>query len=69
MNTFLILLATSCTLVGQSYVIDENSSNDTVVGTLDVSRADTGDGPSYAITAGNTGYAFAIHAGTGRITV
>ena len=26
MNTFLILLTTSCTLVGQSYVIDENSS-------------------------------------------
>jgi len=65
MNTFLFLLATSCTLVGKSYVIDENSSNDTVVGALDVSRADGGDGPSYAITAGNTEYVFAIGAGTG----
>ena len=52
---------------GQSFNIDENSANDTSVGTV----AKTGDtnGLIFSITGGNTNDAFKINASTGEIQV
>ena len=54
-----------------SYDFDvaENAEVDDHVGTVSATDPDTGDTVSYAITAGNTGNAFAIGSGTGDITV
>ena len=54
-----------------SYAFDvaEDAEVDDVVGTVSATDPDTGDTVSYAITAGNTGNAFAIGSGTGEITV
>jgi hypothetical protein len=52
----------------QSFSIDENSANETVVGTVTANDAEN-DSLSFSITEGNTGDAFAIGAGTGAITV
>ena len=52
----------------QSFSVDENSVNGTVVGTVFASDPD-GDSLSYAITGGNTSGAFAINAGNGQLTV
>jgi len=49
--------------------LDENSANGMIVGSASASDADAGDTLHYAITAGNTGGAFAIDANTGQITV
>jgi hypothetical protein len=54
---------------GAAFSLEENSANGTVVGTVFASDPDSGDTFSYAITAGNTGSAFAIDAATGEITV
>jgi large repetitive protein len=51
-----------------SFTIDENSSNGTTVGTVTFTDPDAGQTHTFAITAGNTGGAFAISA-TGVITV
>jgi Tfp pilus tip-associated adhesin PilY1 len=54
----------------QGFNVDENSTNGTVVGS--VAATDDEVPPqalSYAITAGNTGNAFAINSATGEITV
>jgi VCBS repeat-containing protein len=53
----------------QSFSVNENSSNGTVVGTVAASDEDTGQSLTYSITAGNTGSAFAINPATGQITV
>ncbi len=54
----------------QSFSLDENSSNGTVVGTAVASDADLpGDTLTWSITAGNTGGAFAINATNGQVTV
>ncbi|MDA0282651.1 MAG: DUF4347 domain-containing protein, partial [Planctomycetota bacterium] len=53
----------------QSFAVNENSTNGTVVGTVAASDADTRQSLSYVITAGNTNNAFAINSGTGQITV
>ncbi len=53
----------------QSFSVDENSANGTVVGTVAASDEDAGQTLTYSITAGNTGTAFAINASTGQITV
>ena len=53
----------------QSFPVNENAANGTVVGTVAASDPDAGDTLSYAITGGNTGGAFAINASTGEITV
>jgi len=53
----------------QGFGVDENSANGTVVGTVAASDPDAGDSLTYAITAGNTGGAFAIDGATGQITV
>ena len=53
----------------QSFSVNENAANGTVVGTVVASDPDAGDTLGYAITAGNTGGAFAINASTGEITV
>ncbi|MBW1686544.1 MAG: DUF4347 domain-containing protein [Deltaproteobacteria bacterium] len=53
----------------QSFSVDENSADTTVVGTVAASDPDAGDTLSYSITAGNTGGAFAINSSTGQITV
>ena len=50
------------------FSIDENSANNTVVGTVVANDQDIGDTLSYAITAGNTGGAFSIDA-NGQIKV
>lgn len=52
----------------QGFSISENSPAGTVVGTVVASDAN-GDRLTYAITAGNTGSAFAINASTGTLTV
>ena len=53
----------------QSFSVDENSPDGTVVGTVVASDPDVGDSLTFAITAGNTGTAFAIASGTGQLTV
>ncbi len=53
----------------QSFTVNENAANGTSVGTVAASDPDAGDSLTYSITAGNTGGAFTINAGTGEITV
>jgi VCBS repeat-containing protein len=55
-------------VTASAFSLDENSANNTVVGTVAAYDPDVGDTLSYAITAGNTGGAFAIDA-NGQITV
>lgn len=52
----------------QSFILDENSPNGTVIGTV-VATDPNGDTLSYSITAGNTSGAFAINASTGVLAV
>ena len=52
----------------QSFNVDENSANGTVVGTVFASDPN-GDSLSYAITGGNTGGAFAINVENGALSV
>ncbi|HEY3567640.1 MAG TPA: cadherin domain-containing protein [Thermoanaerobaculia bacterium] len=52
-----------------TFTLNENSPNGTVVGTVTFTDPDLGQGHTFAITAGNTGGAFAIDATTGQITV
>ena len=52
----------------QSFSIDENSQEGTVVGTIQASDPDE-DALTFSITDGNTGDAFAVNAGTGELTV
>jgi hypothetical protein len=56
-------------VIDATFVIDENSPYGTSVGTVSASDPDEGDTLTYAIVAGNTGNAFAIHAADGEITV
>ncbi len=56
------------TIGAQTFSVPENSANGTVVGTVISNDVDAGDTKTYAITAGNTGGAFAI-SNTGEITV
>jgi hypothetical protein len=53
----------------QAFIVFDDSANGTVVGTVVASDPDAGDSLTYAITAGNTGGAFAIDALSGEITV
>ena len=55
-------------VTASAFSIDENSTNDTLVGTVAANDPDVGDTLSYAITAGNTGGAFSIDA-SGQIKV
>jgi hypothetical protein len=58
------------TVTPVTFTLDENSTNGTVVGTVTATDPDLpAQTLSYAITAGNTGNAFAINASTGQITV
>lgn len=52
-----------------AFSLDENSPNDTVVGTVIGTDPDAGQSLTYTITSGNTNGAFAINAATGEITV
>jgi Fe-S cluster assembly iron-binding protein IscA len=52
-----------------TFSVDENSANGTSVGTVTFTDDDVGQNHAFAITAGNTGGAFAIDASTGEITV
>ncbi|MEI6604593.1 MAG: Ig-like domain-containing protein, partial [Verrucomicrobiota bacterium] len=52
-----------------AFNINENSDSGTLVGTVTASDPDAGDTRTYAITAGNTGGAFAINSLTGQISV
>ena len=54
---------------GQSFNVNENTDVGTVVGTVVASDPDVGQTLTYAITAGNTGSAFAIDPNTGEISV
>ncbi|WP_210520952.1 cadherin domain-containing protein [Hymenobacter terricola] len=56
-------------IAAQSFSLAENSAAATVVGTVAASDPDAGQTLTYAITAGNTGTAFAINATTGQLTV
>ncbi len=51
----------------QSFSINENSANNSVVGT--VIATDPGDVLTYSILSGNTGGAFQINSSTGQVTV
>ena len=55
----------------QSFSVDENSANDTSVGTVALSDADSDaiNTFTWSITDGNTNDAFAINASTGELTV
>ncbi|WP_297696753.1 DUF2341 domain-containing protein, partial [uncultured Eudoraea sp.] len=55
-------------VTASAFSIDENSANNTVVGTVAAYDPDVGDTLTYAITAGNTNGAFAID-NSGVITV
>lgn len=58
--------------VGSSYSIAENSSVNTVVGTISATDPDTtapNSSLTYSIVGGNTGNTFAINPATGQITV
>ncbi|MFK7953201.1 MAG: cadherin domain-containing protein [Ekhidna sp.] len=55
-------------IVDQTFTIDENSENGSVVGTIVASDPDN-DELTYSITAGNMNSAFAIDVSTGSITV
>jgi len=52
-----------------TFTLNENSPNGTAVGTVTFTDPDTGQAHTFAITAGNTGSAFAIDPTTGAITV
>jgi len=52
-----------------TFTLNENSPNGTAVGTVTFTDPDTGQAHTFAITAGNTGGAFAIDPTTGAITV
>ena len=51
------------------FSVAENIANGTLVGTVPATDPDAGDTRSFAITAGNTGGAFAIDPTTGAITI
>jgi hypothetical protein len=53
----------------QTFQLNRNSSNGTVVGTVVATDPDAGQTLSYSILSGNTNSAFAINASTGKITV
>ena len=57
------------TVGDRSFRIDEGSPDGTVLGVMTAADPDAGEELHFAITAGNTGDAFAIGAKTGRITV
>ena len=52
-----------------TFSLPENSANGTNVGTVTFTDNDAGQTHTFAITAGNTGGAFAIHPSSGQITV
>jgi VCBS repeat-containing protein len=52
-----------------TFGVPVNSANGTSVGTVTFTDPDAGQSHTFAITAGNTGGAFAINASTGQITV
>jgi len=52
-----------------AFTVIEFSQNGTTVGAVTVTDQDAGQTLTYAITGGNTGNAFAIHATTGVITI
>ncbi len=56
-------------ITAQAFSVAENSANNTVVGTVAASDPDAGQTLTYAITAGNTGGAFAINSSTGQLRV
>jgi len=60
---------TAPTINDAAFTISENRPVGYVVGTITGTDPDAGDSLTYAITAGNTGNAFAINSATGQITV
>lgn len=56
-------------IADQSFSVNENAPPATIVGTVLASDPDAGQTLAYAITAGNTGNAFAIDSMTGQLTV
>lgn len=56
-------------IAAQAFLLDENSANGTVVGSVAASDPDAGQSLTYAIESGNTDAAFAIDPVTGEITV
>ena len=57
------------TIGDQTFTIDENSPNATVVGQMNGVDVDAGDSLTYTIESGNTNGAFTIDSVTGEITV
>jgi len=53
----------------QAFSVDENSPNDTVVGTVAATDPDIGDSITYTIISGDPSGAFTINSNTGEITV
>ena len=56
-------------VTGGTFTVPENSAAGTAVGTVTATDVDAGQTRTFAITAGNTGGAFAINSSTGAITV
>lgn len=59
----------SPTFENQTFSINENSPNSTVVGTVSASDRDSGQTLTYSINSGNAGDSFVINSSTGQITV
>ncbi len=53
----------------QSFTVDENSANATVVGSIAATDPDVGDTLAFSVTGGSGQGVFAVGAGTGQITV
>jgi hypothetical protein len=56
-------------IAAQTFSVDENSANGTLIGNIIASDQDAGQTLSFAITSGNTDGKFSINSGTGDITV
>ncbi len=65
----LIETNTSPEIEAQSFALEENSNNGTVVGTVVATDPDAGQALTYSITSGNTNNAFNISSATGELTV
>lgn len=56
-------------LTGATFIIAENTTNGTVVGTLNLSDPDAGDTHSFTILSGNVGAAFSVNSVTRELQV
>lgn len=56
-------------IINQTFSVNENSANGTIVGTVKATNPEPGQAIAYSILSGNKNNAFAIHSTTGAVTV